>query len=304
MRRVLPLLMFCVTLPLGQARAQSRPSAEKTAEEKTAEAAEAFARATRAFESQDYVTAIREFERAHALKPHFMVRCSIARAHELLGQFVKAAEHYRACLEEGAGTAPNADQVRESVKDVEARIAWLVVESPGKGGEIFVDGRSAGNAPSRVPVDPGPHVVEVRRTGATPATADVDAVGGQELKLALSPVDPAPPKPAAPPAPQPPETRRRVSPTWFWVAAGGTALLGTVAVVLGAQTLSARSDYNEDPTKERLDTFDTMRNATNAMWALTAVAASGTTVLFFYTDFAGERRDTGRTALVGLQGTF
>ena len=68
--------------------------------------------------------------------------------------------------------------------------------------------------------------------------------------------------------------------------------------------IGAIAIMSNDPDDYPEDSFDNMRNATNAMWALTAVAAGGTTVLFFYTDFAGERRDTGRTALVGLRGTF
>lgn len=279
--------------------------AQQEAAETTEDAGAVFARAKQLFEANDYRGAIAAFERAYELKPHFMVQCSIARCHELLEDMVRAAEHYRRCLEEGASAAPNAEQVRGTLKEVEGRIAWLAVSSPGKGGTVHVDGREVGPAPARVPLNPGTHTVEVKRPGATDAKASLRLKGGEEQEVSLAPVDPPPPQPPEPP---PSPRRRRLSQKWFWIGAGTTAALATVAIVLGVQTLGLQSDYDEHPTKQGLDDFKARRLATNVMWGLTAAAAAGSTVLFFYTDFGGGKRgaadERGLALGVGLRGTF
>jgi hypothetical protein len=240
-----------------------------------------------------------------------MVQCSIARCHEILNEMIKAAEHYRRCLEEGAKEAPNADQVRETLKDVESKVTRVQVDSPGKGGTIHVDGRAVGTAPQRISLNPGSHVIEVRRAGATPASATIQAKGGEQT-LTLTPIDLSmkPEEPEPKPEPEPEPKRRGMSPAWFWIATATTAVLVTTVIILGARTLGLQSDYDEEPTKEGLDSFKSSRLATNVMVGFTAAAAAGTTVLFFYTDFGGKgsgpvkKEQRAMTFSVGFRGTF
>jgi len=114
-----------------------------------------------------------------------------------------------------------------------------------------------------------------------------------------------PPRRSVPAPPSQLPKRRRLSQLWFWGGAGVTAVLAVTAIGLGAQTLKDRSDYEDDPTREGLDRFKSRRLATNVLWGLSAAAAAGTTVLFFYTDFGG-RDETRRTSSygVGLRGVF
>ena len=272
------------------------------------EAADAFGKGRKLFEEKRFVGAAAAFEEAYRLKPHYMVQCSIARCYENLNRFVTAARHYRRCLDEGAARSDKRQKIEAALKAVEAQITRVLVQARKDGGEVFVDGRKVGTTPAEVPVNPGNHVVEVRREGARPASETINVLGGEKLTLELEPeavaarVEP-PPKPTKPPPPPP--RRRRLSSIWFWAAVGVTAVLTVTVIGLGAQTLRDRSSYEESPTKDGLDAFKSRRTATNVVLGLTAAAAAGTTALFFYTDFGGGGERRRETAWgVGLRGSF
>jgi hypothetical protein len=306
---VVPVVLVVLAFP---AAAQKKPK------EKPDEAAAAFSRGKQLFEEHQYVNAVEAFEEAYRLKPHYLVQCSIARCYENLNDFVRATEHYRRCLDEGGGTTPMAKRVNDSLQAVEAQIDKVEVTCKESGGEVFVDGRSYGRTPRSVPVNPGAHVVEVRREGARPARTTLKIQGGERRSVSFELADlryaPSAKKEVAPPPPvkviddQPgPPSRRRVRPVWFWAAAGATVALAVTGTALGIKTLSARSSYESDPTETGLDTFLNYRLVTNVVWGVTAAAAAGSTVLFFYTDFKGRSRDSGDRATllgVGVRGSF
>ncbi len=307
MTRTLPLLgSLLIALVCSPAMAKGDPARAK-------EASRAFAEASALYKQSRYVNAIAAFERAYELRPHFMVQCSIARCYENLSDVVKAAGYYQRCLDEGAAKAKMGDKVRASLKAAEARITWLKVTSPGKGGVLFVDGDNVGTAPGRVPLNPGKHAVEVRREGARPDRTSVQTLGGEQLNVTLTPLElriRAQPEATKPVPSEPP--RRRLPQYWFWGAAGATVVLAVVGTVLGVQTLGLRSDYEEDPTEGGYNDFVGRRLATNLVWAATALAAGGSTLLFFYTDFGWMKKETAAVGApgsdvalgLGLRGTF
>jgi hypothetical protein len=272
------------------------------------DAAAAFAQGKKLFESRDFIGAIARFEKAYRARPHHAVLCSIARCYENLNRAIKAVEHYRRCLAEGASATPMAIKIQNSLRENEARITWVEVRSPGRGGEIFVDGRAAGEVPAKLALDPGSHVLEVRRAGARPASATVDTLGGEQRTLTLAPEElreamaaPAVSRPAEPQK----TSRRRVSRAWFWSAVGLTAVCAVGAIVTGALTLKQRSDYEATPTREGKDAFLERRLATNILWGVAGAAAATGTVLFFFTDFGGRAAPGERAALgVGVRGAF
>lgn len=310
---LIPLAISIVflTSPLAGAQQDDETQAEA--------ASRAFTTGTKLFKERRYINAIAAFELAYRLKPHFQVQCSIARCFENINNMVKAALHYQRCLKEGAESSPMAKRIRASLATVQTQITWVMVHSPGKGGTVHVDGQPKGQAPRRIPIDPGSHVIEVRRPGAKTAKSTLKTLGGEERELTLTPID-LQPSVAVRPTPvlrkkektTSPPSRRRLSPVWFWSAVGVTGALAVTAVVLGAQTLGLRSDYEEDPTEEGYDDFVDRRLVTNVFWALSAAAAGAGTVVYFYTDF-GDRREikpaaTGSRARVllgaGLRGSF
>jgi hypothetical protein len=278
---------------------------EARAEEKdvTRAAEEAFAKGTELFKKRDYLSAIESFEEAYRLRPHFMVQCNIARCHEWSGGYVKAVEHYRRCLNEGARNTAAAGSAEASLKEAEGRITHLKVQSPGAGGTIYVDGRPAGPTPRVVQVNPGTRVVEVRRTNATPATVTIKTHGGEHRTLTLAPVDlVTTPKPASRPA----HKRKPLKPVWFWATAATTVALAVTATGLGIATLKARDSFEEHPTEDDYQKAVNLRLATNVLWGLTAAAAGASAALFFYTDFSRARaRDREVTEVsFGVGGRF
>jgi hypothetical protein len=282
------------------------------AEPELNDAPAAFARGKQLFAAKDYLRAAAAFERAYQLSPHHAVQCSIALCYANLNRFVEAAEHYQRCLKEGADGTEKAELIRESLKKAEARIAWIEVVSPGVEGTVFVDGKSVGVAPRKVPLDSGSHVIEVRRPGARPASRAVTLFGGEQQTLTLvpEPFETAPPKtmeavPPKPPPPPPPRSRRRLSPAWFWTTVGVTVAMAAASAAFGGLAVKRRSDYESHPTADGYDSFVNARTISNVFFGL-AVAAGGTgTVLFFYTDFSRRRSSTEpAVAGVGLRGSF
>jgi hypothetical protein len=288
--------------------------AQKGGDDKDAsEASRAFAKASQLFKERKFVNAVAAFELAYRLRPHFMVQCSIARCYQNMNDMLKAAEHYQRCLDEGAKETAMAKRVQASLKSVKAQITWIDVQSPGKGGTIYVGGKARGEAPRKIGINPGTHVIEVRRPGAETASSTIKTLGGEERELVLVPLDLKPTGEELPDKqPQPedePPGRRRLSQVWFWTGVGVTAALAIVTTVMGVQTLNARTDYNDNPTQEGADTFDQRRLLTNVFLGLTVAAAGGTTALYFFTDFGGRREqrvgdEQAMTLGVGLRGTF
>jgi hypothetical protein len=293
------IVLSCTTLVLGSLVGGSALAEEQS----DAAAAKAFAQGTELFKKHDYNGAIEAFEEAYRLRPHFMVQCNIARCHEWSGDFVHAIERYKRCLAEGAKGSETGTKAEASLAEAEKRITWVQVDSPGGGGTIYVDGKEAGTAPGKVAVNPGNHIVEVRRANATPASETVKTRGGEEKTVTLAPMDLTPKVGGGGEEPRPVRKRARLKPLWFWVAAGATAALGITAIGLGAGTLKARDKFTDNPTEDNYQSAVNLRMATNVLWGLTAAAAATGTVLFFYTDFR-RSSEKSTTASFGVQGRF
>jgi hypothetical protein len=279
------------------------------AQDKSEAASEAFARGKQLYDSRSYVEAIASFEQAYRLRPHFMVQCSIARCYEHLNKPIDAVRHFKRCLDEGGSKTSLAKSVGESVARMEARICNVEIESPGKGGTVFINGKDRGKAPVSVQLNPGTHVVEVRRDGAKTATATVKLFGGEQRTLTLVPVDLTVTTPATQPVVvKPKKPRRGLAPAWFWTAAAVTAALAVTTTVLGVQTLSLKSDYEGEPTQDAAEAFWDRRRLTNIFLGVTLAAAGTGTALFFFTDFGGGREEPAGDAAVsfgvGLSGSF
>jgi hypothetical protein len=282
-----------------------RPALGQADAERAKQASRAFAEGSKLFDQADYVGAIEAFTKAHALRPHFSVLCNIALSHERLGDMIRAGGVYKRCYAEGAEKTENAEAVRNSIQRVEGRVGWFQVSAPSPGGEVYLDGKPLGPAPRRVPLNPGQHVIEVRRPGAEPAREALIVRGGEQRSLELSPTTIAESRPVE--RPKPGQGRRRLRPVWFFSTAGLAVALGVVATVLGVQTLGIKSDYEASPTRELYDRGRTRRLLTNLFWAGAAASAGSSAVLFFYTDFSRlgrGRAERPEVVSFGLQGTF
>jgi len=299
---VLALALVLVGGGLASARPRTKP--------KGGPETEVFARGTRLFKERDFLGALEAFSEAYKLAPHFLLQCNIARCQERLSDMVRAAEHYRRCLAEGAEKTPGGAKVKAALALVEARISRVLVQSPGAGGTVYVDGKSRGEAPQRLALNPGDRVIEVRRPGATTASTTLSARGGEQQTLTLVPTEPtvsrpAPPPPATQPTPPPPP-RKRVHQAWFWTMASLTVGLGVASGLVGWRALSARDDYVVSPTRDGYNSARDLRLVTNLLWGAAVATGITATTLGFFTDFRRSPRTSGEeTALsLGLRGTF
>lgn len=302
------LLIFALGL-LGSPASAGDPDKKKDSP-----AAQAFDAGTELYSKKDYHGAITAFERSYQLHPHFLTVCNIARCHERLNDVVKAAETYRRCMKDGGDKSPKASSIRAALEKADGQIAWFTITSPGKGGTVWVDGKSYGLTPVKVPLNPGPHRLEVHRSSARTARLTVQAQPGESGKVELipQPLSEEPPSPYLDDAGEEKErqesTTKGLSSTWFWIGAALTAGLAITGTVLGVQTLQANSDYEETPTEEAYNRVLDRRLLTNIIWGVTAGAAGATTVLFFFTDFGGsaeQSADNGQMALgLGIRGRF
>jgi hypothetical protein len=151
----------------------------------------------------------------------------------------------------------------------------------------------------------GDHSV-VATSGTTTASSKIDVKAERLNEVTLS-------LPAAPPVVDRAEKRERVSsglsPTWVWVGAGATALLGGAAVVSGLDTLSRSDDFekagceaNGSDVCDRLaEDGRSARLRTNLFIGGAAVTTLATVILAaFFVDWrSGSRKDIALPFVVG-----
>ena len=279
-----------------------------TSDSGTKEARKAYKEGSALFVEGRFVAAIELFEKAYELSPNFRVQCNIALCYQSLGNAVEAAGRYRRCLREGGNKSKFADEITASLGKMEKLIVHVEVTSPGEGGTVYLDGERKGRPPRRLAVNPGSHVVEVRRRHARTARATIKVAGGETQELSLVPLPEVQMRVQVPETQPTLPSRRRVPSYWFWAGAGLSVALATVAIVLGVQTLGLRDDYMSKPSPDSYNTFLDRRLLTNIFAFTAGAVAAGSTVLFFFTDFKGRSKEqpAARASMlgVGLQGTF
>jgi hypothetical protein len=161
----------------------------------------------------------------------------------------------------------------QHLKDLEPRLSWLVIvvptDSDAPGLEIARDGTVLGRAAwgTRIPVDPGEHVVAASARGKKTARMTVKIVGdGAAETVTIPPLEdepivatPPPPPIVLPPADVTPPTPSGLSTrrTFALVAAG----VGVVGVGLGTYFgIRAISKHNDDDATCKTDPCPTARS--------------------------------------------
>jgi hypothetical protein len=162
-------------------------------------------------------------------------------------------------------------------------------------------------------VDPGDHTV-TGVFGDRVARRKVSVVAGSLERVVLERPKPKPEPggPAASPEPEPddapeaPRDEKPLSPTWVWVGAGATAVLGGLTIWSGLDTQSAREEYDADPTPEGLDEGRGKQRRTNFLLGATVVVGVGTGVVaLLLTEWKPrERRPGGDVSLRVGPGTL
>lgn len=288
-----------------------------------------------------FADALEKFNQAYAVFPSPKLFLNIGQSSRGLGRLVDAVEAFEKFVAQATDAAPELlAEARRSIQELSPKVGKLLIDCSLPGAEISVDGRPVGRAPlvDMVRVMPGNHQVTATDPNATPDVRNVTVAAGtvetvvmRPRLLSASPPAPpgvvpvAPPPVVAPPAVELQATQPPVEAAadrgwwlgreWTWVAAGGTVVFATGAIIAGTMMQSKFDDLRSTCGKgagaswtgcsaSDIDSLDARKNAANVLWGLTAAAAVTTGVLFYFegrevavAPMAGET--TGLVARVG-----
>jgi hypothetical protein len=198
-----------------------------------------------------------------------------------------------------------AEFAAQRIAELEAKLSHVVISSgAGPGVAITLDGKplAAAMLDTKLPVDPGKHVVEATASLKKPWSKEVDVPPGPaEVPIAVpmladapapapTPVPTPPPAPVVAPAPMPaPAPAPRGDDggvdggavlAWTGFSVGGVGLV--VGAITGGLTLSKGSSLKDDclnnlcpPDKQGdIDSATTLANVSNAMFVISGVGVA------------------------------
>lgn len=226
-------------------------SADPTAKE-LAMAREAFARAEKEEERENWAVALEDLRRVASVKMTAGVRFHIAHCEAGLGQDIAALDDYTAAEKLGR-EEHNKDVVDASAEPIaalRAKIPTVVIRVPSDvtGAEVTLDGRPLASAVwgTSIALEPGTHRIEARAPGRTPYTTSLTVKDREASTLEVR-LTVAPPPPTAAPAAliAPPREESAPRHTAAIVATGGAVLLAGAGVgaflVAGGKQSDAQS---------------------------------------------------------------
>lgn len=245
------------------------PPPPKPPSEKDKRAArKAYGQGEKAFAAQKYDEAFAGFEKAENLIPSPHAEYWMAKCQDLLGKVQLAIEGYEMFLKNSGAAGAGQDKVDDATSRLEelklTLVGQLELTTEPAAATVAVDGEpQEGSPPMTLKLEPGSHVITVTATGYDTTEITVEAKAGekvaQQVTLKETPLPapaPPPPPPPPPPAPPPPPQRSMVPAYVTLGIAGAGAVVGTI---FGLKALSAKSDYEDNPTRDKAD--ETERNA-------------------------------------------
>jgi hypothetical protein len=253
------------TKKAGSEAAQATAGGPDAATKKGAR--EAYAAGEKAYTAGDYTTAYDQFKKAHDLIPTIHAEYWMAMAasygsdpgaaYQGLSDVVASPEASKLGDDKLASATARLDELKKTP-------AVVNVTSTPPGAEVSLDGAAQpGVTPVTVNALSGTHRLGLGLKGYDHYETDLTVTPGQKLdqnvELTKSaeppPVPvavpaPAPAKPAAPPAP-PPKEPKNLLPAYITLGVG--AVGAVVGTVFGVQALSAKSDFDKNPTNGNAD---------------------------------------------------
>jgi len=200
------------------------------------------------FEQGDFKRALREFLEAARDVDLPALDFNIARAHDRLGDAVRAVERYQRYLTRAPDQEDRA-QIVARIRELQELIGTLVIVSRVPGAVLVLD-EEAAQAGVPIRVTAGAHKLVASREGWLSRTVEVRVAGGQEARVEI---DPAPVPQAVAPPPRIVEVRsERPSRWWIGVVVGAVVLAAAAGataagVVLAPATETGRVNGNVDP---------------------------------------------------------
>jgi hypothetical protein len=185
---------------IAMATALARPATGNDRDVATAEAL--FEAARQAVAQGNYASACPKFAESARLDPAAGALLNLADCEERLGHLAAAWSAWH----EGVALLPRDDErlapAQQRAQAVDKRLPRLVVKlSPDsrRGARLRRDGVDLGTASFDVPlpVDPGPHTIQVEATGFAPSSTEITLAEGETrtIEVALSAIVPSPAQP-------------------------------------------------------------------------------------------------------------
>lgn len=296
-------------------------SVAQGADEVSAEAMKNFREGVKAFNVEEYQTAVKLFRAAYELNPSWKIFYNIGQCEAALKRYGLAIEAFERYLALGGDevSAERRDDVLAELNRLRQLVGGVKVRGPD-GLAIIVDGVRRGETPlgMAVVVTAGsPHTVRLERDGAVLLEEEITVRGGATYELDASEMQQsgtandmeAAEQGAAGSEPE----KDRLKPALFWIGLGATAAFAGATVGLdfavGAKIDDAETTANNSVLK---DSAKKMQVAERVFGGLAVAAAVTTGVLFFLTDFGGEEESSlavrpfsdGRSGGLSVQGRF
>lgn len=259
----------------------------------------------------EYGRAAELFELANRAAPSPEALRSAIRNHNEAGQLARAGtlslEALALYQDEETLTLANA-----IVESAAARFARLQVRcSPACVLSIDGGALSAGDPRDAYALflDPGDRELTARWPDRPEVRRPLRLLAGGDTRLTLRPPPGIPPGQSAASASDGAGTTAdsggisQLSPLWFGIAAGLTAVAAGLLVWSGVDTLSARDDYVADPTREGYDHGLSLEWRTNGFLIATAVLGATAAVLAILTDWTAGS-DVEAAAMIVPEGAF
>ena len=269
---------------------QTKPLTDK---QKKDQAGKLFKDANDKFDKGDYAGAAAAYEEADTLFPGSKPKQRAALSYDKLGKVKEAVIWYEKFLADN----PEADKFKNNeIPDAKARLEALK-KTPSKV-KVATDPPSPPNlklmvdgAPQTGPelsITPGKHQLSASADGYDTVKQDIDVPFGETKDVTITLAKSAAPPPvAAVPPPAPPPTTSTPPPTQpdkpteppskvpAYVTLGLAGVGVVVGTIFGIQALSAKSDFEDDPTTDNADTAD--RNALIADMSFAVALTFGVT---------------------------
>jgi hypothetical protein len=282
-------------------------AAEPEADSHTRTAARALAaQGSKAFDQQDYATALDLFQRAFSLIEAPTIALMEARTLVQLGRWVEAADRY-AAVQKMRSPQPNNQAFTQAVEAATSELALLMPRIPtlkvtvgGTAGEsvlVTIDGRRLENVLVGVdnPLDPGAHAIEVRRPNGESQQRDVTLKEGEQSEIEIEfapPTTPAPVSVQPVVAPEPPaESAGFGGSTLAYSVLGAGAAATAFGAITGIVALNARQDLEREcspgcpsSSREVLDSYRSNRTLSYVGLAVGVVGLGAGAYLLWTSD--------------------
>jgi hypothetical protein len=263
----LSFVLLVLSLPvLGQPEdGASETQAEPTKEELAA-ARRLFAEAKDLETADDWAGALAKLEKVAGVILTPQVRFHVALCHEHLGRLVEAINGFELAVQEAKALGSKARSVVENAPiraaKVRERVAHvqLTVVGTVRTSKIFIDGRGVSLAlvDTKIPLDPGSHIIEVKQNDDVTDSHELELGEGESEEIVLKIDDPEPPAPPVPnptsapkPPPPPPDPGVPKEPPSrvpaYIVGGAGVAILGGAAVTFGLRAAAIGNVRCYDP---------------------------------------------------------